>query len=66
MKVKVDDLEKAINWMKKHSSDPMCNVQEVECGLVITSKDRYDKYVEMKLSMGGTMTPKIIKEEEIP
>lgn len=66
MKIKIDDLERAVQWMKTQSSDIMCNIDEVDQGLRITCKDKYAKYVEMKLSQEGTRSPKIIKEEDIP
>ena len=66
MKIKIDDLERAVKWMKSHSQDVMCNITEIEKGLQITCKDKYAKYVDMKLTQEGNIGPKIIKEDELP
>lgn len=66
MKIKIDDLEKVVKWMRTHSPDVMCNIREIEKGLQVTCKDKYQIYVEMKIAEEGTMTPKIIKEENLP
>ena len=66
MKVKVEDLERVVKWMRTNSPDIMVNIREVEKGLQFTCKDKYQTYVEMKVAEEGIMSPKIIKEENIP
>lgn len=62
MKIKIEDLKKAIKEAEAHSKHERVNVK-IDSHLYISFQDRYDVEVEIKLSEDGNMLPKIRKED---
>jgi hypothetical protein len=66
VKIKLEDLKKAVQWMEANSKDIVIHVSEnSDRYLVLKCQDRYDVQVEIKLFNDGTMGPRITKEDSL-
>lgn len=67
MKLKIEDLKKAISWCEANSRDLLVTVELNPDGrnLSIKTQDRYDVLVDIKLFNDGNMGPTIKKEEAL-
>lgn len=66
MKVGIEDLKRAVDWIRLHSPDMKVDVQMHQGQLFIKCMDKYKVGVEIKLYEDSTMMPKIIKEDILP
>jgi hypothetical protein len=66
MKIKLEDLKKAVQWVEANSRDVMVTlVENPDRHLVIKCTDKYEVSVEIKLFNDGTMGPRITKEDAL-
>lgn len=67
MKIKLEDLKKAVQWMEANSRDVMITIENHHDGrnLVLKCQDKYEVSVEIKLYHDGTMGPRILKEDAL-
>lgn len=62
MRVKLDDLKKALANVEANSKDEVVSIK-IDSHIYISYTDRYDVQVEIKISENGNMLPKIRKED---
>jgi molecular chaperone GrpE (heat shock protein) len=67
MRITIDDLEKALNWIKKNSNETQVNVESLpHVGhVVLKTFDKYNSEVTIQLPEGGKVFPKITKTENL-
>lgn len=66
MKIKLEDLKKAVQWAEANSRDVMIVVKANDDRyLTLSCADRYDVSVEIKVFSEGSMGPRITKEEAL-
>lgn len=65
MKIKVDDLKKALDWLRTNSSDEFIDIQLHPRNIVLSFNDKYQSSVEVKLYEDSSMLPKIRKENPL-
>ena len=63
MKISIDDLEKALKWIKTNSSDVYVVLYIGEGKFKLNVKDKYDSFVEITVFENSTMMAKIKKED---
>lgn len=65
MKIKIEDLEKALNWIKKNSNETQVNIVENphNNSVMIKTFDRSNAEVTIMLPEEGKVFPKITKTE---
>ena len=66
MKLKLDELKKAVGWIEANSRDVIVNLYICNRELRIECEDKYQKQVEITLWNEGGMLPKIKKTEILP
>jgi hypothetical protein len=65
MKISVDDLKKAIDWITANSLDTHVQVIIQEGKLFLKCMDKYQVSVEIKIFEGSGLMPKIKKETNL-
>lgn len=63
MKVTVDDLKKALDWIRTNSNDVYIQVDIVDGLMYFKCEDKYKVSVEIKVYKESSMMPKITKED---
>ena len=63
MNVSVDDLAKALAWIKNNSMDVYVKASIIDGKLYFKCKDKYESQVEITIFGDSTLMPKIRKED---
>jgi hypothetical protein len=64
VKINIDELKKAVNWLEANSRDVMVQIYTFESNkLTLKCLDRYENEVEIVIYEDGQMMPKIRKTE---
>lgn len=67
MKLKIDDLEKVVHWVKKNTSEVFVRLEidHDKRTLVFKCNDKYQTGVEIRVFEEGSMGPRVRKEEPL-
>lgn len=67
MKIKLEDLKKAVQWIEANSRDVQVKIEKDvnDRNMIIKCTDKYDVSVEIKLFNEGSMGPRILKEDNL-
>lgn len=67
MKLKIEDLKKALQWIEANSRDVYVTIEKChqDRNLILKCQDKYEVQVEIKLFNEGNMGPRITKEDAL-
>lgn len=66
MKVSVDHLKKAVDWIRVNSHDQIINLEIKDGHMIIRCSDKYQVVVDIKIFTEASREPRIIKEDTLP